>query len=47
MIAKGWIEAKVLGAIESGKSMAMTAREWKRIEAEGITGLKMGKKRRA
>jgi antitoxin ParD1/3/4 len=44
--ARGKIESKLLAAIESGESTPMTARDWKRIKAEGQKRLKAEKKRR-
>jgi hypothetical protein len=44
--AKAKIESKLLAAIEAGESTSMTARDWKRIKAEGLKRLKTEKKRR-
>jgi antitoxin ParD1/3/4 len=43
--AKATIESKLLAAIDSGEATPMTARDWKRIKAEGLKRVKA--KRRA
>jgi antitoxin ParD1/3/4 len=44
--AKARIESKLLAAIDSGESTPMTARDWKRIKAQGLKNLKAETKRR-
>jgi len=43
---KAKIESKLLAAIDSGNSIPMSARDWKRIKSEGLRRLRAEKKRR-